>query len=201
MTADVTYAIGLLTVPCIIGLLAAVWYARRGWPRGTGPVWHARVRQAVAVLIGLYTLGQVANIVANGAGNSSPSTTSTPMGAWSTMHMTRYIKPIGDDLRALKRAEAAHSWVGINNACGDGVARADIAGSQPNAPNARFQTLYHAWLVDVFEVFTHCEDASMTHARWLSAAGANDWAKAMSYATAADKVYARVIAYGDTLKM
>ena len=201
MTADVAYAIGWIAVPAVIGVLAATWYARRGWPRDTGPEWRRWVRWIFAALIGLYTIVQVADFAANGAGNTPPATASTPMGRWTTKYLTPYVKPIASDLRALKRAETARSWVGINNACGDGVARADIAGSQPHAPNTRFQTIYHAWLVDAFELFTYCEDASMTQTRWLSVTGANDWAKAMNFATAGDNVYTRLVAYGDTLNM
>ena len=205
ITADIAYALGFATVTVIVGVLATIWYARHGWPRssitvGLVPVpdaaWRKRVRLAVAALLGLFAIGLAGDLAINGAGTTSPSTATTPMGAWASKYMTPYVKPIVADLSAVKMA--ASSLVGMNNACSAGVADTKRAVQDP-ALNAQFQTLYFAWLVDVSEWFTYCQAASSSQAQSQSTVGKADWAEASSLASKIDKLRAKILAYGYTL--
>ena len=184
----------------MIGVAFASWYVKRGWPRTDVPRWHSWVRAGIGIVVGLYVFGQVAVIAANNQPSTPPKQTSTPINTWNSKYLLPEVTLIAGDIRALNKGEAGHSWVGINNACFSGVADANVSVGKPPAPNARIRAQYHTWLIDAFRMFTYCQDASSTQARWLSAAGTADWAKAMTLVPVSNAAYLKLVKLVGNLK-
>ncbi|HUX03933.1 MAG TPA: hypothetical protein VMV53_03375 [Acidimicrobiales bacterium] len=200
ITADTAYAIGMISVPVVIAVLAVIWYARRGWPRSfvktgllnePGSSWRRWVRYALSAVLGFYIFGQTAYFTLSHTGHSAAYN-------W-VINTALYADRVGNDLTSLKTAETAHSLVGVNNACSNGVTDVQVLASKPMAPDAHLETLYNKWLVDAFYMFSYCQNASSNLAQYQSAAGVTDWNKAMSYALKADSMHREMVTYGSTL--
>ena len=201
--ADAGYAVGLLSVPILLSVLAAIVYSRRGWPHNyvvegmvnvPGSPWRPRALIALSVLLGIFVFGATSAMVVNGAGTPSHSATYK----W-VIKMTRYGDVVGSDLTDLKKAETAHSLSGVYTACSNGAADVQALADQPKAPDARLETMFRSWLVDAFDMFSYCQTATTSVAQFESAAGTADWNSAMSYGRKADGEHARMVKYGSTL--
>ena len=200
ITADMAYAIGEITVPAVIGALAAIWYARRGWPRSfvtsglldePAASWRKWVRYALSAVLGFYIFGQAAYFTLSHTGHSAAYN-------W-VINTALYVNRVGNDLSALKTAETTHSLPGVNSACSSGVTDVQVLAKRPKAPDAHLETLYNKWLVNAFYMFSYCQNASTSLAQYQSPAGVTDWNEAMSYALKADTVHRQMVTYGNTL--
>ena len=173
--------------------MMATWYARKGWPRDGNSWWRKWIRICIGAILGVYVFGQVAILATKGPTVSTPVTPTNAMSSWVSKHLVPNLNFIESDLSVFKKAESSHSWISLNNACLNGAARAEYVGGTAPAPNRNFQFQYHAWLVDLYQMFSYCQEATATQTQWLSAAGTADWKKAMSYAIESDSAYVKLL--------